>query len=331
MNHFRRLLSLMTVLVLAAGYLIMPASAADDTLYGVGYVMTTKLRLYSKASSKSDVLDIAVSGECVVIISEDKNDDWYKVSYNLQEGYMMADCLDVHQQADAELGMGKISNAGVVYLRSGPGTEYSILSSGFKGNEFYVLGINNGWFKLLKDDATCYVRSDYFRLSEIPYENEKSENSPKFFTRNKVIGELTYSESEAVSAAPSGGYYGPIDSGRILSTAQKYIGVPYVFGGTSPSGFDCSGLVYYVLAELGYPAPRTAAAQYSMGTEVSVSDLKPGDLVFFANTYTSGISHVGIYAGGGRFLHAPGDGSSVSYSSISGYWADHYYGARRLG
>jgi len=329
MNHFRRLVSLILTILLFTGCFAVTAAAADDTLHGIGFVITSKLRLYSKPSSKSEVLDIASEGECVILIKE--KDDWYKVSYNLQEGYMRGDCLRVSTQQNAELGNGKITNAEVVYLRSGPGTQYSILSSGFRGNEFYTLGLYDGWYKLLKDDETCYVRSDYFRLTEVPYENEASENDPQFYTLGETIGELTFTESEQVEAVASGGYYGPIDSSRILAEAKKYIGVPYVFGGTSPEGFDCSGLVYYVLAQFGYPAPRTAASQYGMGSSVSHSDLRPGDLVFFANTYTSGISHVGIYAGGGSFLHAPNEGSSVSYSSLSGYWAEHYYGARRLG
>lgn len=329
MNCFRRFLSLMLTMILFAGCFAVTAQAADNTKYGIGFVITSKLRLYSKASSKSDVIDIASEGECVILLSQ--KDDWYKVSYNMQEGYMLADCLRASTQEEAELGYGKISNAEVVYLRSGPGTGYSILSSGFRGNEFYTLGIDNGWYKILKDDATCYVRSDFFELKEIPYENEDSEHDPQFFTLGEQIGEITYTESEPVSMGGVTGYYAPIDSSRILATAQKYIGAPYVFGGTSPSGFDCSGLVYYVLAELGYPAPRTAASQYGMGSYVDGYDLRPGDLVFFANTYTSGISHVGIYAGGGSFLHAPNEGSSVSYSSLSGYWAEHYAGARRLG
>lgn len=329
MNCIRRFFSLALTFLLFFSCFSITAEAADNTNYGIGFVITSKLRLYSKASAKSDVVDVAVQDECVILLSQ--KDDWYKVSYNMQEGYMRADCLRASTQEEAELGNGKIVNANVVYLRSGPGTQFSILSSGFRGNEFYVIGMEDGWYKILKDNATCFVRSDYLALTEIPYENEDSETAPKFFTLGEEIGELTYEESERVESAPSGGYYGPIDSSRILSTAQKYIGVPYVFGGTSPSGFDCSGLVYYVLAELGYPAPRTAATQFGMGASVDYSDLRPGDLVFFANTYTSGVSHVGIYAGGGSFLHAPNEGSTVSYSSLSGYWADHYCGARRLG
>lgn len=290
--------------------------------------MTSKLRLYSKPDSRSTVVDIATSGECVLILEHDES--WCRVSFNLQEGYMMSDCLAIESEQHAELGLGKVTRS-VVYLRSGPGTEYSILSSGFQGQEYSVLGIFNGWYKLLKDDATCYIRSDLLKLTEVPYENKASQAEPQYFLLGEPIAELPYTESEAVAVAAPGGYYAPISGGSILANAEKYIGVPYVFGGASPEGFDCSGLIWYVLSEMGYTAARTAADQYSMGASVEKENLQAGDLVFFADTYTSGISHVGIYAGGGRFLHAPNTGETVSYSSLSGYWADHYHGARRLG
>lgn len=324
----RKLLSMAAAIALLMGCFAVNAYAADDIQYGVGYVITSRLRLYKKPSTESEVIDKAYGGDRVVI-TEDQ-DGWCRVTFNLQEGYMQSDCLEVSTEENVELGHGKVT-ASVAYLRSGPGTEYSILSSGFKSHEYYILGLFNGWYKLLDDDHTCYIRSDLMKLTEIPYENEASETEPQFYVRGEAIAELTFEESESVAVAAPGGYYAPVSGGSLLSIAKKYIGTPYVFGGASPDGFDCSGLVFYALSQMGYPAPRTAAGQYSMGRSVDRSDLAAGDLVFFENTYTSGISHVGIYAGGGQFLHAPNDGASVCYSSLSGYWADHYCGARRLG
>lgn len=328
MNWVRKPVSLLLIMVLLAGNLVFPVQAEEIIIHGIGYVIPRRLQLYSEESAASEVLDTAAEGECVIVLTQDET--WCKVSYNLQEGYMCAKCLDVLTQANAELGYGKV-NSSIAYLRSGAGTEYSILTSLFRNKEYYILGIQDGWYKILNNNATGYIRSDLLDLTQIPYLNEDSEIKPQFYSRTEVIGELTFEETQSVAMAAAGGYYAPISGYRILGDAQKFIGVPYVFGGYSPAGFDCSGLVYYVLTQMGYPAHRTAAEQYNMGYEVSRKSLKPGDLVFFANTYTSGISHVGIYAGNKKFLHAPSDGGSVCYAKLSGYWADHYYGARRIG
>ncbi|MBV8280655.1 MAG: C40 family peptidase [Candidatus Eremiobacteraeota bacterium] len=114
---------------------------------------------------------------------------------------------------------------------------------------------------------------------------------------------------------------------RLTSDALHFLGVPYVFGGTSASGFDCSGFVQHVFAMLGIGLPRTADAQYDVGRP-AVGGPKPGDLVFF-DTY-GGVSHVGIYLGHGKFVHASSSrGVMVSHLSES-YWAARYVGAKRL-
>ena len=105
---------------------------------------------------------------------------------------------------------------------------------------------------------------------------------------------------------------------------MKYLGIPYAWGGASPAGFDCSGLVMYVYAQLGILLPHYAAAQYGFGSPVSRDQLQPGDLVFF-----DGLSHVGIYIGGGQVVHAPQTGDVVKISSLSDFGAG-YVGARRL-
>jgi len=111
----------------------------------------------------------------------------------------------------------------------------------------------------------------------------------------------------------------------VVGIALRYLGVPYVWGGASPSGFDCSGLTMYAYAQVGVYLPHNAAMQYGMGHPVAQSQLEPGDLVFF-----NGLSHVGMYIGGGRFVHAPHTGDVVKISSLSEDWyASTYVGARR--
>jgi peptidoglycan hydrolase-like protein with peptidoglycan-binding domain len=112
---------------------------------------------------------------------------------------------------------------------------------------------------------------------------------------------------------------------RAVALARAELGVPYVWGGESPSGFDCSGLVQYVYARLGIALPRVAADQYRAGRHIPRSELRPGDLVFF-----DGLGHVGIYMGGGRFIHAPHTGTVVQISSLTGWYAEMYVGATRV-
>jgi cell wall-associated NlpC family hydrolase len=108
------------------------------------------------------------------------------------------------------------------------------------------------------------------------------------------------------------------------------IGAPYRYGGTSPRGFDCSGLVYYAYRKVGMHTPRTTTEQYRQTKRVQVSHLQPGDLVFFRISQDK-VSHVGIYAGDGRFIHAPSSGKSVAYASLHDpYWRVRLTGAGRL-
>lgn len=116
----------------------------------------------------------------------------------------------------------------------------------------------------------------------------------------------------------------PPTSGGAVGIAMQYLGVPYVWGGSSPAGFDCSGLVQYVYGQMGVYLPHSAAAQYYSGTPISYGELAPGDLVFFG----SPISHVGIYIGGGSMIHAPFEGAVVSVASVG--YGGSYAGACRL-
>lgn len=117
----------------------------------------------------------------------------------------------------------------------------------------------------------------------------------------------------------------PLTAGaRAVQIANRLTGIPYRWGGESPrAGFDCSGLVRYVFGRIGIELPHNAASQYAYGRRVARGSLRPGDLVFF-----SGLGHVGIYAGEGKFIHAPQSGTTVRWSRLSSHGG--YYGARRI-
>ena len=135
-----------------------------------------------------------------------------------------------------------------------------------------------------------------------------------------VEGESAVAAPDPVMAAPAARY------GGVVGIAMQYLGVPYVWGGASPSGFDCSGFIMYVYGKMGISLPHHAASQYGTGAPVSRDQLEAGDLVFF-----NGLGHAGIYVGGGSFIHAPHSGDVVKISSLSDSWyAQTYVGARRL-
>lgn len=323
MNLTRKILMFTLTAILAVCTMILPASAAESVLYGIGFVNTEGLRLRSEASTTSSVVDTAHRNDCVVLIS--KSDDWFKVCYNLQEGYMHASYIDASTCENAELGTGTISGSGV-NLRTGPSTSHSVAAVSSNGDSCSIIGLNNGWFKVIYKDKICYIRSDFVTMTEFPYENRDSVNVPKYFRRGVSIGSAPVASGSSASAAPA-----KVSGSQILAEAQKYLGCPYVAGGASPSGFDCSGFVYYVLKQAGLSPYRTPDSQFTQGTSVKKSDLQVGDVVFFSSNSGRSITHVGIYSGNGQFIHAPNSRSVVSYSDLtSGYWANTYYGARRI-
>ena len=120
-------------------------------------------------------------------------------------------------------------------------------------------------------------------------------------------------------------------AGGVVNVAMNYVGYRYVFGGTSPAGFDCSGFVYYVFNKAGIAMGRSMNSELASGAHISSSQLQAGDLVYFANTYRAGISHIGIYIGNGKMVHAGDYSTGVNVSDIwSPYWAAHYAGAIRV-
>ncbi|EEH64519.1 NlpC/P60 family protein [Gleimia coleocanis DSM 15436] len=141
-------------------------------------------------------------------------------------------------------------------------------------------------------------------------DKEAAEREAAERAEREAVANRSYERQEPASVAvPTAHFSG------ILGVASQYLGTPYVFGGTSPAGFDCSGYVQYVYAQAGVQLPRTAAAQAMVGTQIPASQAQPGDLVYFPS------GHIGIYAGNGQIMHAPYPGRSVELVPL---WNEYY-------
>jgi len=144
--------------------------------------------------------------------------------------------------------------------------------------------------------------------------------------QSRLAGQNSFDGVGVAAATAEGTIVAPPNThGGVVGIAMRYLGVPYVWGGASPRGFDCSGLVMYVFGQIGISLPHSTYALINMGVPVSRDQLQPGDLVFF-----NGLGHMGIYIGNNQMIHAPHSGDVVKISSLSGWYASTYYGARRV-
>jgi len=192
-----------------------------------------------------------------------------------------------------------------VNLRAGPGTNYDELGELVFSTQVIITGQHGDWYKVLLDNGkTGWVASGLID------------------TREERIA-----RQEGTPAGSPGGGKGS----QIVRTALRYLGYPYVMGGESPRGFDCSGFVQYVMAQNDIRVSRTSRTLFLDGRPVSRSQLRPGDVVFFRNTYRQGISHVGIYINDNKFIHAADHRRDVTISRIDEeHYASRYVGARRM-
>ena len=300
MKLARRLLTVVLAAAIFASCFVTGASAIELKT-GIGIVQANGLRLRAKPNTDAEILANASYGDNVVIIRE--VDGWYLVDYNLIIGYMAKDYVSFKERENVELGYG-IVESGSVNLREKPDVNSNLLATLSEGETAYIIGFNCGWYKVQYEGQTGYIRSDLLALTEAP----------------KYNSQTTVGEAPVVVTVGQ----------QLVAEAKNYLNVPYVWGGTTPKGFDCSGFTQYVYKQLGYSIKRTAAQQLTCGTEVTGS-LQPGDLVFFTNTYatTAAASHVGIYMGDNLFIHAAKGGVKIT-SLNHEYYAPRYIGARRI-
>lgn len=298
MKILKRLITAIIAVTILASMVV--GASAIELKTGIGVVQTGGLRLRAKPNTDAEILASAGIGDNVVIIRQEG--DWYLVDYNLIVGYMHKDYLTTYERWNVELG-DAIVESGNVNMRSAPDVNSELLATLSQGETAYIIGFNCGWYKVQYNGLTGYIRSDLVALMEAP----------------KLNAQITVGKSPVVETMGQ----------KIVALAQDYMGVPYVWGGTSPKGFDCSGFTQYVFKQMGYTIKRTAAQQLTNG--YSVTNLKVGDLVFFTNTYatSAAASHVGIYMGDNLFIHAAGGGVKIT-SLDHEYYAPRYIGARRI-
>ena len=335
MKKHIRLLVLLSALTMLLAALTISAAADDTVKLGIGIVDATGLRLRESPSTDSTVINSAYQDDVVVVLAD--CGEWYKVIYNLDVGYMYKEYVIFKAVENADLGEAEV-NCALVNLRAKPNSSAEQLKQLEQGETVNIIGLNNGWYKVdyitVLGWTTGYIRSDLLDLTEYPYENRASANVPKFFRGGYSIGPAPSPAALNGGSTSQSGTTSSSSAGEaIVAKAKEYLGVPYVYGGSSPSGFDCSGYVQYVMRACGYTIGRGTDSQYfdGPGTLVSKDELIPGDLVFFAGTYdTTGTSHVGIYIGDGNFIHSSSSGCVKITDLYSSYYVEHYYGARRV-
>ena len=337
-----------------------PEAAAKSDLE-TGYVSLTSgtLQVRNNPSVEAAVIDSLDACEEVKILSS--SDGWLTVSYDGgKTGYVSSSEI-TNDKEDAEYNAMHYENykkaivmtyGDVVNVRSRASKSSSVQTQLADGTEVVTLWSEGDFIKIAygEDYNEGYVINTSLDLTGEWVDKDVISDRQKQVAEEKAAAERAAAEaaaaeraaaaakaksaslktSTAKSSTSSSGAPAASSKGQaIVNTAKKYLGVPYVWGGTSPRGFDCSGLVQYVCRQNGISVNRVAADQARNGSYVSRDNLQPGDLVFFAKG--GRIHHVGIYVGNGNMIHAPQTGDVVKISSInSSYRKSTYAGARRV-
>ncbi|MDO5142973.1 MAG: SH3 domain-containing protein [Eubacteriales bacterium] len=287
-----------------SGEFLIGTTATDFSLGEGKIVCDTTVNFRSAPNTSSTVLCSLSNGMVVSVTGV--QDGWYKVNCNGQDGFVHPDYLSFAAESAAP-STGKIVCDTTVNLRAEPNTSSTVLASMTNGTVVHVTGTQNSWYQITYNGKAGFVHPDYLTLL-----NE--DGTPVAITPSANAVSYTGSSEKRAS---------------VLDFAAQYLGTPYVYGGSTPSGFDCSGFTSYVFKNTVGTIPRVAQSQFNATTRVSRGDLEPGDLVFFGSSASS-ISHVGIYVGGDQFIHSPHTGDVVKYDSLSGSYANRFQGGGRV-
>lgn len=261
-----------------------------DAAHSGGIVTVSCLHFREEPNTTSTSLALAYDGDEVIITGQEG--DWYSVIFNGVSGYMFSDYVRPVGTLYIEPVSARVT-ANRVRFRSGPAYEAEVLHYLDTDTQLKVLGIIDCWYEVTYGETTGYMHSDYV--------------------------EIFYDEFDHLTPGQ-----------KIVEYAKQFLDTRYVYGGSSIYGFDCSGFTSYVLKHNGYDSTRTCTSQYAQYTNIERSELRIGDLVFFASPKHWDTDHVGIYMGDNLFIHASSGKGKVVISSLDEtYYNNYYYGAAR--
>ncbi len=283
-------------------------------------VISVGVKVYITPTINSLVLETMEEEKQVQIVSE--LDGWSYVTVGNVKGWVRTENIVEKEASETEqnssLRTGYISGSSVNFREEANSTSKSILKLKRNAKVDVLAEETNGWIKIKYDGRVGYVASQYVSDKKIQTTTRSStksttkkdtENVTKTNTTKGVVTEKQENITPNKNATGS----------DIVAYAKKYLGNKYVYGGSSPSGFDCSGFTSYVYKHFGYSLSRSSSAQASNGKAVSKSEMVAGDIVCFARTSGSKkVGHVGIYIGGGKFIHAANSRKGVIISNVSG-------------
>ncbi|MCH5211724.1 MAG: C40 family peptidase [Oscillospiraceae bacterium] len=326
---------------------------AEKSYLTLGYAnVTGSTQLRSNPSDEAEVIGTINGADQVEVL--ESTDGWYKIMDNGQAGYVESSyvTLDKAEAQDSAMQYDHYKKASVsatsgLTVRASGSQDAASVGLVNDGDNIIIVGTEGEYTKIIygNDYTEGYVINSGIETTgewiekqtvteeqkRVAAEKLEAERQERIAKANAAKASSRYSitDTSASASAPAAVSSGKGGGQGIVNTAMKYLGTPYVWGGTSPAGFDCSGLVQYACRANGISVPRVAASQRGAGRYVSRENLQPGDLVFFSNG--GGVSHVGIYVGNGNMIHAPQTGDVVKISSINtSYRLSHYAGAVRV-
>ncbi|ARO20870.1 peptidase M24 [Bacillus tropicus] len=286
---------------------------------GTYVVNATSLRVRTGPATYHSVIGGVLNGTTLNVIGSEGS--WFKVNYQGKTGYVSSEFTKFvkggtttpeQPKQPEKPNQGAIGdyyiNASALNVRSGEGTNYRIIGALPQGQKVQVISENSGWSKINYNGQTGYIGTRY--LSKTPV-GGAIDNKPNNNNNNNNNNSNNNNNNSG-------------DSSSILAYAKSMQSVPYVWGGTSANGVDCSGYIYHVFKKFGHNISRQSVAGY-WGSLPQTSNPQPGDLIYFQNTYKSGPSHMGIYLGGGSFIQAGDKGVAIASLSNS-YWKSPFLG-----